>query len=76
MSRHAARRTLLALAAGLCVLQPAQAQGTEFPSKPITIINEWAVGGGTDITTRALAKEMHQKILAKMTERYGENFWL
>ncbi len=24
----------------------------------------------------ALAKEMHQKILAKMTERYGENFWL
>jgi tripartite-type tricarboxylate transporter receptor subunit TctC len=38
----------------------ASAAEGEWPNKPITIINEWAVGGGTDISTRALAKEMQQ----------------
>jgi tripartite-type tricarboxylate transporter receptor subunit TctC len=29
-----------------------------YPNKPITIINPWPVGGGIDISTRAVAKEM------------------
>jgi tripartite-type tricarboxylate transporter receptor subunit TctC len=36
------------------------ASAAEWPTRPITIINEWAVGGGTDISTRALVKEMQQ----------------
>jgi tripartite-type tricarboxylate transporter receptor subunit TctC len=33
-----------------------------FPTKPITLVNPWSVGGGVDTAARALAKEM-QKIL-------------
>jgi tripartite-type tricarboxylate transporter receptor subunit TctC len=33
-----------------------------YPNKPLTIIIPWAVGGGTDMATRALAKEMQQSL--------------
>jgi tripartite-type tricarboxylate transporter receptor subunit TctC len=62
MSRHAALRTLLALAAGLCVLRPAQAQGTEFPSKPITIIVPYPAGGIVDSVTRVIAEHVSKTL--------------
>jgi tripartite-type tricarboxylate transporter receptor subunit TctC len=42
------------VAAGLMLLNPAQAQ--DFPKKPISLIVPYAAGGSTDVLARALAK--------------------
>jgi tripartite-type tricarboxylate transporter receptor subunit TctC len=49
--------SVLILALSISVVSAAE---KEWPNRPITIINQWAAGGGTDISTRALAKEMQQ----------------
>jgi tripartite-type tricarboxylate transporter receptor subunit TctC len=42
------------------VLCSGASEAEEFPTKAITLINPWAVGGGVDIAARALAKEMQE----------------
>ncbi len=62
MSRHASRRNLLALAAVLAVLPPAWAQGTDFPTKPITIIVPYPAGGIVDSITRVIAEHVSKTL--------------
>lgn len=57
-TRRAVRRSLLALfacAAGLLAIAPA-ALAQKFPSKPITLICPWPVGGTSDLVLRAFAE--------------------
>ena len=55
MIRPGSRRTLLALATGLAVLPAAQAQGSDFPTKPVTIIVPYPAGGIVESVTRVIA---------------------
>jgi tripartite-type tricarboxylate transporter receptor subunit TctC len=43
--------------AGIAMLQPAFAQST-YPNKPITLVVPFAPGSGSDLTARALSKDM------------------
>jgi len=50
------------LALGLLLLAPAgSAMADDYPSKPITITNLYAVGGGTDIVARAIGQKLTEK---------------
>lgn len=52
------RRLLLGAAGALLAapaLRPAAAQGN-WPNKPVRIVVPYAPGGGTDVTTRAIAE--------------------
>jgi tripartite-type tricarboxylate transporter receptor subunit TctC len=49
-------RSLAAAASLTCMLTGAQAQADKFPSKPITLVNPYAVGGPADLLGRAVAK--------------------
>jgi tripartite-type tricarboxylate transporter receptor subunit TctC len=62
MKRPACRRTLLALAVGLAVLPAVQAQGTDFPTKPITIIVPYPAGGIVDSVTRVIAEHVSKTL--------------
>jgi len=62
MSRDTARRTLLALAAGLALLPTAWAQGSDFPSKPITIIVPYPAGGIVDSISRVIAEHVSKTL--------------
>jgi len=59
-----ARRQLLQLMAGAAVLPAAQriAKAQAYPTRPITIIVPFAVGGSTDVTARLLAQRMRQSL--------------
>src|SRR5690606_7635010 len=56
--KHAIRLTFAALLSGaaLFALAVPSAAAQSFPEKPITLIVPWAPGGGTDQTSRVLAK--------------------
>ncbi len=54
------RRLLLAGAAATLPV-PALAQSGDFPNRPVRVIVPYAPGGGTDVTTRALAEVLTQK---------------
>jgi tripartite-type tricarboxylate transporter receptor subunit TctC len=57
------RRTLLGtLAATPLLPHAAQAQGTEWPGRPVSIIVPFVAGGPSDITARAIANRMGQTI--------------
>jgi len=47
-----------------CVVAPAAAQTTDYPSRPVRIIVPQAAGGGVDIVVRAIAQ--------KLTESWGQ----
>lgn len=49
------KRALLIQLLAMGLSAAAQAQG-QYPDKPIRMIVPWAAGGGTDVTSRALAK--------------------
>jgi tripartite-type tricarboxylate transporter receptor subunit TctC len=53
----------------------ATAAQADFPTRPVTIIVPFAAGGGTDITTRALAEEMANslgvQVVVKNTDGAG-----
>ena len=58
------RRHFLHLAAGAAAL-PAVSRGARaqaYPTRPITIIVPFAVGGATDVTARLLAQRMRQSL--------------
>ncbi|MBX3608843.1 MAG: tripartite tricarboxylate transporter substrate binding protein [Hydrogenophaga sp.] len=52
------RRTTVLLAAAACLGVPLAAQAQAFPAKPITVVVPYAPGGGVDIVTRILTKEL------------------
>lgn len=56
--KHAIRRTFEVLLSGAALFAVAgpSAVAQSFPEKPITLIVPWAPGGGTDQTSRVLAK--------------------
>ena len=59
-----ARRTFLHLAAGAAAL-PAVSRGARaqaYPTRPITIIVPFAVGGATDVIARWLAERIRQSL--------------
>jgi tripartite-type tricarboxylate transporter receptor subunit TctC len=58
--RHALR--LLSLPALGSTALAAQAQGSDYPSRPIKIIVPWAAGGGGDALVRALAPLLSQRL--------------
>jgi len=63
---HKARS--MAGAAALCGLalaasaMPAHAQGGAYPAKPVTVVVAFPPGGMTDIVSRALAKELQERL--------------
>jgi tripartite-type tricarboxylate transporter receptor subunit TctC len=63
MSRVASQRSIIGVILIVLLtlgLFTAIAETGEFPTKPLTIINPWSVGGGVDRASRALAKEMEK----------------
>ncbi|MFN6996267.1 MAG: Bug family tripartite tricarboxylate transporter substrate binding protein [Aquincola tertiaricarbonis] len=60
MPHFTLRRWLLlaGLTAALPILQPARAQATAYPSKPITVVVGSAPGGSNDVFARAIAKRL------------------
>ncbi len=57
--RNTRRRVLGALvAAGLSTAFGAHAQGTDFPTKPVTLVVPFAAGGGLDVTARIIAERL------------------
>ena len=55
------RSVALWLLAGLVAwLGPGSAQAQRWPERPITLIVGWSAGGTSDITARALAREMEE----------------
>ncbi|MFC3123762.1 Bug family tripartite tricarboxylate transporter substrate binding protein [Pseudoroseomonas globiformis] len=59
------RRVLLGAALAAPALRPARAQD-KWPSRPVRIVVPYAPGGGTDVTTRAIADILSKKL--------GQNF--
>jgi len=48
--------------ATLCIGAPAQAQTTDYPTKPIRIIVSFGPGGGADIIGRIIAQSLQEKL--------------
>src|SRR5580698_8523596 len=53
---------LLLIALALGVLSPANVQAQDYPSRPITMIVPFAVGGLTDVPARILAAMLQDRI--------------
>jgi tripartite-type tricarboxylate transporter receptor subunit TctC len=60
MNRNYLRTAVLA--ATLAVCGAALAQGAKFPSKPITVINPYQPGGGTDTIVRIMQNKLVQSL--------------
>ncbi len=66
MSRmHLGRRSLAAAGLGLLAVPAVRAQAA-WPDRPVRLIVAYAPGGGTDLTTRAMAEGL--------TARFGQSF--
>ena len=50
----------LSLAAGAAPTAPARAQ--DYPTRPVTIVNPFAPGGGTDLLARMVASKLEQRL--------------
>jgi len=50
------RKLILSLA--LILVFSVVCMASDYPSKPITLINPWSSGGGTDVVARSLAEEL------------------
>ncbi|MBP7566338.1 MAG: tripartite tricarboxylate transporter substrate binding protein [Burkholderiaceae bacterium] len=55
-------KTAAGLLAGLMALALASAAHADYPEKPISLIVPWAPGGGTDQTSRVLAKAAEARL--------------
>lgn len=63
VSRRLTLQSLSAVAAAAaCLTLPAQAQTSDYPSKPLKLIVPFAAGGSTDIVARVLAEGMRQTL--------------
>ena len=60
--QHLTLKTAACLLAGLFGLGLSGAAFAEYPEKPISLIVPWAPGGGTDQTSRVLAKAVEAKL--------------
>ncbi|NDZ15598.1 ABC transporter substrate-binding protein [Variovorax sp. WS11] len=62
--RHAIplRRALLALALGAAVVPAAQAQGSNWPSKPIKVVVNFPPGGAADTIARAISQPLQDAL--------------
>ncbi|NML44828.1 tripartite tricarboxylate transporter substrate binding protein [Ramlibacter sp. G-1-2-2] len=77
MHRSTFIRGALALAAGLACAAASQAQPA-WPARPVSIIVPFAAGGGTDVTTRAVAQVMGKQLGASFVieNRPGANSFI
>lgn len=59
-TRHFGRRALLAAAAGAAIAAtaPAQAQKSDFPNKPVTVMVAFSAGSGPDVLTRMVTNRL------------------
>jgi tripartite-type tricarboxylate transporter receptor subunit TctC len=57
-----ARRRLAFLAFGLLLLAAPTASAQNYPAHPVTIVNPFAPGGGTDLLARMLAQKLEQRL--------------
>jgi tripartite-type tricarboxylate transporter receptor subunit TctC len=60
------RRTLAIVGLLLFATPGLPAQGQDYPTRPVTIVNPFAPGGGTDLLARMLA--------SKLEQRWGKTF--
>ncbi|MDR6856318.1 tripartite tricarboxylate transporter substrate binding protein [Variovorax guangxiensis] len=56
------RRALLALALGAAVVPAAQAQGSNWPSKPIKVVVNFPPGGAADTIARAISQPLQDAL--------------
>lgn len=59
---HFARRSLAAVALSGTAIRQAAAQGTPFPSRPLTIVVPFAPGGLADVTARLVAEKLRASL--------------
>ncbi|MGX9964465.1 Bug family tripartite tricarboxylate transporter substrate binding protein [Roseomonas sp. F4] len=62
LSRRRLTRLIPAAFAAPALISRAEAQGTDYPSRPIRLIVGFAAGGGTDLTARTMQPRLQQAL--------------